>query len=109
MTALRNLVVAVLFSLLVLNLLSSPVSTFTSNEECCVKYSMRPLPLRLISGYVEQQSNELCHIDAIIFYTVRGRAVCANPDNRWVKIAMRFLSKKLEKMSQEEQAAPLEK
>ncbi|XP_067850848.1 C-C motif chemokine 20-like [Heptranchias perlo] len=95
MSALRNLVVAALFSLLVLNMLSDSVSA----SDCCLRYSRSRLPFRLISGYVEQQSNEICDIDAIIFYTVGGRAVCTNPDNRWVKTALKLLSKKLEEMS----------
>uniref|UniRef100_UPI00398E3627 C-C motif chemokine 20-like n=1 Tax=Pristiophorus japonicus TaxID=55135 RepID=UPI00398E3627 len=95
MTALRNVVVAALFSVLVLNMLSDSVSA----SDCCLRYSMKRLPFKLISGYVEQQSNEICDIDAIIFYTVGGRAVCANPETRWVKLALKLLSKKLEEMS----------
>ncbi|XP_020390841.1 C-C motif chemokine 20-like [Rhincodon typus] len=95
MTALRNLVVAALFSLLVLNMLNDTVSAM----DCCLRYSKKRLPFRLISGYVEQQSNEICDIDAIIFYTVGGQAVCANPDMVWVKMALKLLSKKLEEMS----------
>ncbi|XP_078420623.1 C-C motif chemokine 20-like [Cetorhinus maximus] len=96
MSAVRNLVVTVLFSLLVLNMLDDSVST---SVDCCLRYSKKRLPFRLISGYVEQQSNEICDIDAIIFYTVGGQAVCANPDSRWVKVALKLLSKKLEEMS----------
>ncbi|XP_067897497.1 C-C motif chemokine 20-like [Heterodontus francisci] len=95
MSAFRNLVVAALFSLLVLNMFNDSVSA----SDCCLRYSRNRLPFRLISGYVEQQSNEICDIDAIVFYTVGGRAVCANPDSRWVKIALKLLSKKLEEMS----------
>uniref|UniRef100_UPI00398F25DF C-C motif chemokine 20-like n=1 Tax=Pristiophorus japonicus TaxID=55135 RepID=UPI00398F25DF len=101
MSALRNCMVAAVFSLLVLNMLSCPVSAFGTNGDCCLKYSMKAMPFQLISGYVLQRSNEICDIDAIIFYTVRGRAVCANPGRKWVKRALEVLSKRLEKMSQE--------
>ncbi|XP_041038798.1 C-C motif chemokine 20-like [Carcharodon carcharias] len=95
MNALGKLLLVTLFSLI---MLSVSVSAHAYSD-CCLCYSNSRLPLRLISGYAEQQSNEICDIDAIIFHTVGGRAVCANPEARWVKRALHFLSKKLEEMS----------
>ncbi|XP_078420624.1 C-C motif chemokine 20-like [Cetorhinus maximus] len=95
MNALGKLLLVTMFSLI---MLSVSVSAHAYSD-CCLTYSNNRLPLRLISGYAEQQSNEICDIDAIIFYTVGGRAVCANPEYRWVKRALHFLSKKLEEMS----------
>ncbi|XP_038672774.1 C-C motif chemokine 20-like [Scyliorhinus canicula] len=95
MSALRKLVVTLLFSMLVLDMLDDSASAM----DCCLRYSKKRLPFRLISGYVEQQSNEICDIDAIIFYTVGGQAICANPDSLWVKVGLKLLSKKLEEMS----------
>nr|BAD51710.1 macrophage inflammatory protein-3 alpha [Triakis scyllium] len=95
MSALRKLVVTLLFSMLMLNMLDD--SAFAL--DCCLRYSNKRLPFRLISGYVQQQSNEICDIDAIVFYTVGDQAICANPDSRWVKVALKLMSKKLEEMS----------
>ncbi|XP_072894456.1 C-C motif chemokine 20-like isoform X1 [Hemitrygon akajei] len=96
MRALRHLSVAVLFSFLILNMIDDSTSAIA---DCCLHYSQSRLPFRLISGFVMQQSNEMCDIDAVIFYTIRGRAICANPEERWVKRALHFLSKKLEELS----------
>ncbi|XP_041033666.1 C-C motif chemokine 20-like [Carcharodon carcharias] len=71
-----------------------------SMKDCCLKYSKGSLPFRRIAGYVEQKSNEVCRIDAIILYTVKSRWVCADPQNVWVKRALRYLSERLGKMSQ---------
>ncbi|XP_020390844.1 C-C motif chemokine 20-like [Rhincodon typus] len=68
-------------------------------QDCCLKYSKGSLPFMRIAGYVEQKSNEVCRIDVIVLYTVKGWWVCANPENAWVKRALRYLSEKLEKMS----------
>ncbi|XP_043557866.1 C-C motif chemokine 20-like [Chiloscyllium plagiosum] len=69
-------------------------------QDCCLKYSKGSLPFMRIAGYVEQKSNEACRIDAIVLYTVKGRWVCADPKHIWVNRALRYLSAKLEKMSQ---------
>ncbi|XP_072110748.1 C-C motif chemokine 20-like [Mobula birostris] len=96
MRALRHLSVAALFSFLILNMV---VDSTSAMADCCLRYSQSRLPFRLISGFVMQQSNEMCDIDAVIFYTIGGRAICANPEERWVKRTLHFLSKKLEELS----------
>uniref|UniRef100_A0A8C4RYB5 C-C motif chemokine n=1 Tax=Erpetoichthys calabaricus TaxID=27687 RepID=A0A8C4RYB5_ERPCA len=59
-----------------------------SFEECCISYSSKPLPCKLIKTYAIQRSIDACHIDAIIFHTVRGRKICANLNELWVKERM---------------------
>ncbi|XP_055502146.1 C-C motif chemokine 20-like [Leucoraja erinacea] len=100
MNTLKRLLPAAMLSLIVLNMFDNTLSAATYGD-CCLAYSKKRLPQKLISGYMEQKSNEICEIDAIIFYTVRGRAVCADPEHHWVKKALNFLSKKLRKMSQD--------
>ncbi|XP_067897496.1 C-C motif chemokine 20-like [Heterodontus francisci] len=102
MSALRKLLLVAMLSLIMMSMFSDSVSAHAMYGDCCLGYSRSRLPLRIISGYVEQQSNEICEIDAIIFYTVGQRAVCTNPARRWVKKALEFLSKKLEKMSRQD-------
>ncbi|XP_032887285.1 C-C motif chemokine 20-like [Amblyraja radiata] len=101
MNTLKRLLPAAMLSLIVLNMFCNTPSAAATYGDCCLAYSKKRLPQKLISGYVEQNSNEICEKDAIIFFTVRGRAVCADPEHHWVKKALNFLSKKLRKMSQD--------
>eukprot|EP00062_Callorhinchus_milii_P000504 gi/632934574/ref/XP_007885553.1/ PREDICTED: C-C motif chemokine 20-like [Callorhinchus milii] len=96
MTATRNLaIMAALISLFAFNM-----SAFAAKVDCCIGHSSRPVPVGAITGYVHQESNEMCDIDAIIFYTVKRREICANPNAGWVKRNLKNLSKRLEQMSQ---------
>ncbi|XP_020390843.1 C-C motif chemokine 20-like [Rhincodon typus] len=99
MSALRKLVLVTVLSLIMLSMVSFLVTAYSMYSDCCLRYSRGRIPLKFISGYVEQQSNEICEKDAIIFYTVAGRAVCADPEDKWVKRAIYYLSKKLEELS----------
>ncbi|XP_072894449.1 C-C motif chemokine 20-like [Hemitrygon akajei] len=69
-----------------------------SPVDCCLSYSPKPLPLKVIRGYVWQYSNELCSIDAVIFYTKKRLSICANPEDKWVKnIISGFLKREMKK------------
>ncbi|XP_007663080.1 C-C motif chemokine 20 [Ornithorhynchus anatinus] len=70
-----------------------------SDFDCCLRYTERHYGSRIIKGYTEQFSNEVCDIDAIIFHTKRGALVCANPQEQWVKHVLHDLSKRLKRMS----------
>ncbi|XP_072852106.1 C-C motif chemokine 20 [Pogona vitticeps] len=70
-----------------------------SNRDCCLSYTKKPLPKRIIRGYMEQLSSEVCDINAVIFYTKNGFRACANPKDMWVQKHLRWLSKKLKKIS----------
>ncbi|XP_006119948.1 C-C motif chemokine 20-like [Pelodiscus sinensis] len=93
----RNLIFASLMGLLLLCL--SGISEAQNNHDCCLSYSTVRLPRWAINGYTEQLSTEVCDIDAIIFHTKNGRSACANPEERWVKKHLLWLSQKLRKMS----------
>ncbi|XP_078058886.1 C-C motif chemokine 20-like [Mustelus asterias] len=99
MCVLKKLVLVAVLSLALMLSVSVSADEF---GDCCLRYSNGRIPLRHITGYVEQHSHEICDIDAIIFYTSGGRAVCANPKSRWVKRALHFLSKKLQEMSHQD-------
>ncbi|XP_038819156.1 C-C motif chemokine 20-like [Salvelinus namaycush] len=66
---------------------------------CCVEYQEKPVPYQQIKGYQLQSSTEVCNIDAIIFYTVKNKKVCATVKDEWVRKALALLSSKLKKMS----------
>ncbi|XP_021249056.1 C-C motif chemokine 20 isoform X1 [Numida meleagris] len=70
-----------------------------SNQDCCLSYTKARLPRKVIKGFTEQLSSEVCDIDAIIFHTNRGLKACVNPKEDWVKKHLLFLSQKLKKMS----------
>ncbi|XP_046708089.1 C-C motif chemokine 20 [Silurus meridionalis] len=67
---------------------------------CCVKYTRTPLDFKLIKGFAEQSSREVCRIDAIIFLTKRNKKVCASAQDEWVKNILARFSSKMKKMSQ---------
>ncbi|XP_020390846.1 C-C motif chemokine 20-like [Rhincodon typus] len=92
-----KLTMSMLMGLILFNLMDiSPFADAQSPVDCCLSYSKKALPPRLIVGYVRQFENELCTINAVIFYTRKGRRVCANPEEDWVnKIILGFLRKEL--------------
>ncbi|XP_030431945.1 C-C motif chemokine 20-like [Gopherus evgoodei] len=93
----RSLILASLMGLLLLYL--SGTSEAQNNQDCCLSYSTVRLPRGVIKGYTEQLSSEVCDISAIIFHTKNGMKACANPEDRWVKKHLLWLSHKLKKMS----------
>ncbi|XP_067850854.1 C-C motif chemokine 20-like [Heptranchias perlo] len=93
----KKLTMAMLLGLLMLSMIDKfPFADAQSPVDCCLSYSKKALPLKLIAGYVRQFSNELCSINAVIFHTKKGRSICANPGDEWVKrIIERFLKKEM--------------
>ncbi|MED6235679.1 hypothetical protein ATANTOWER_031531 [Ataeniobius toweri] len=57
------------------------VASFIGSSEsasCCMNYTKKKLPCKVVKGYTIQHINRSCDIDAIIFH-LRGRFVCADP------------------------------
>ncbi|XP_003991274.2 C-C motif chemokine 20 isoform X1 [Panthera pardus] len=92
----KNLLLAALMSVLLLHLCSK--SEAASSFDCCLRYTERILHPRFIVGFTQQLSNEACDINAIIFYTKKKFAVCADPKKNWVKQAVHILSQRVKKM-----------
>ncbi|KAM7104193.1 C-C motif chemokine 20 isoform 2-T2 [Molossus nigricans] len=91
----KRLLLAACMSVLLLLLCSqSDASTF----DCCLRYTQNAIPPRAIKGFTQQLSNEACDIDAVIFHTKRGFAVCADPKKKWVKHAVHLLSQRVRRM-----------
>ncbi|XP_062816583.1 C-C motif chemokine 5-like [Anolis carolinensis] len=57
---------------------------------CCFAYVHKPLPLKNIVSF--ESSNHKCHSPAVIFITVTGRRVCADPQAQWVQQRIAGLS-----------------
>ncbi|XP_063258386.1 C-C motif chemokine 5-like [Prinia subflava] len=60
---------------------SSPISS-NFYGPCCPGYITRPLPLSRMVKY--QHTGSWCSPPAVIFTTIKGKLVCANPDDKWV-------------------------
>ncbi|XP_008066239.1 C-C motif chemokine 17 [Carlito syrichta] len=58
-------------------------------RECCLEYFKGAIPIkRLVSWY---QTSAECPKNAVVLVTVRGRAICSDPNDRRVKKAVRHL------------------
>ncbi|XP_005610720.1 C-C motif chemokine 20 isoform X4 [Equus asinus] len=91
----KSLLLAALMSVLLLHLCSkSEASSF----DCCLRYTAHVLHPKFIVGFTQQLANEACDINAIIFYTKKKLAVCADPKKKWVKQAVHILSQRVKKM-----------
>ncbi|XP_045414709.1 C-C motif chemokine 20 isoform X1 [Lemur catta] len=92
----KSLLLAALITVLLLHLCSE--SDAASNFDCCLRYTERVLHPKLIVGFTQQLANEACDINAIIFYTKKRLAVCADPKKIWVKQAVRIVSQRVKRM-----------
>ncbi|KAM8919333.1 C-C motif chemokine 20 [Lycaon pictus] len=93
----KNLLLAALMmSVLLLHLCSK--SEAASNFDCCLRYTEHMVPPGSIMGFTQQLANEACDINAVIFYTKKKKAVCADPKKKWVKRTVRLLSHRVKKM-----------
>ncbi|XP_008072419.1 C-C motif chemokine 20 isoform X2 [Carlito syrichta] len=91
----KSLLLAALMSVLLFHLCSKSEA---SNFDCCLRYTEYVLHPKFIVGFTQQLANEACDINAIIFYTKKRLAVCADPKQFWVKQAVRVLSQRVKKM-----------
>ncbi|KAB5533115.1 hypothetical protein PHYPO_G00128060, partial [Pangasianodon hypophthalmus] len=71
-------------------LLTATICKSTANPCVCIKIGNVSLPASRIKNYYVQQSG-LCHITAVVFKTVKGRTVCADPKNPWAIKAMELV------------------
>ncbi|XP_036410783.1 uncharacterized protein LOC118796060 [Megalops cyprinoides] len=82
-------------------LLVLTVSLFTLQAEsaCCTKYSRAELSKNLIKGFSIQTIGGRCNINAVVFHTLGGRKVCADPAKSWVMDMIQELRSTVQKMS----------
>ncbi|XP_042353044.1 C-C motif chemokine 20 [Plectropomus leopardus] len=71
------------------------VALTESSPMCCTQYQEHPVPVKLLKYYRIQEITDYCNIKAIIFRTVKNKLLCADPDKKWVKIAMDSVPEKL--------------
>ncbi|KAJ8274387.1 hypothetical protein COCON_G00090120 [Conger conger] len=80
-------------------LLSLSLFSVQANTACCTKYSRGELPLEYIKGFSIQADHGKCNINAVIFLTMKGRKVCANPTNEWVMDRIQQLRAVVQRMT----------
>ncbi|XP_028648219.1 C-C motif chemokine 20-like [Erpetoichthys calabaricus] len=73
--------------------------TTADYEGCCVSYSKYQLPFIRIKGYSIQTPQDYCDIPAVVFHTIKGKHICANPKDTWVEIRIQQLMNKVKKMT----------
>ncbi|XP_075953983.1 C-C motif chemokine 20-like [Anarhichas minor] len=103
----RGVIVTAVLLCFVLALLGPAPAALGSRtgKACCTRYNRKPVPFQRIKGYREQTTEENCHIEAIIFYTVKKNEICATRKDEWVRRILELLSSKLKKMSKTGSAA----
>ncbi|XP_006047173.1 C-C motif chemokine 20 isoform X2 [Bubalus kerabau] len=91
----KNLLLAALMPVLLLHLCSKSEA---SNFDCCLGYTERILHPSILVGFTQQLANEACDINAVVFYTRKKLAVCADPKKKWVKQVVHMLSQRVKRM-----------
>ncbi|XP_075417505.1 monocyte chemotactic protein 1B-like [Tenrec ecaudatus] len=59
---------------------------------CCYSFIRQKIPVLMLVSY-ERTSHSDCPKEAVIFKTVQGRAVCADPTLKWVKDSIASLDR----------------
>ncbi|XP_069069624.1 C-C motif chemokine 20-like [Pleurodeles waltl] len=80
-----------LFWLLLTRLIAE---AYPTTYDCCYRYTRKPLPRYAVRRFTMQSADEVCDINAVIFHTRHRFRVCANPQEKWVKVLIETLSKK---------------
>ncbi|XP_054497011.1 C-C motif chemokine 5-like [Agelaius tricolor] len=62
--------------------------------ECCFGYIKGVLRLDVLLGF--NFTTRECYFPAIVFDTKKGAKICANPEDKWVKRAVKELLKRKE-------------
>uniref|UniRef100_A0A3B5LFQ1 C-C motif chemokine n=1 Tax=Xiphophorus couchianus TaxID=32473 RepID=A0A3B5LFQ1_9TELE len=51
---------------------------------CCTKNYDKPIALQKLKSFTVQNDTQICNIKSIIFFTVKDKLVCTNPEMPWV-------------------------
>ncbi|OCT95070.1 C-C motif chemokine 4 homolog [Xenopus laevis] len=62
-----------------------------SPESCCFIYAKKQLPIRIFKDYYITSS--FCSNPGVIFRTIKGKDICAQPSDKWVTDYMTKLDK----------------
>nr|XP_031532459.1 C-C motif chemokine 21 isoform X1 [Vicugna pacos] len=64
-------------------------------QDCCLKYSQKKIPNKIVLGYRKQEPSLGCPIPAILFLPRKSSQpeLCADPKEAWVQQLMKRLDK----------------
>ncbi|XP_007935908.2 lymphotactin-like [Orycteropus afer afer] len=65
------------------------VGTEVPEKTICLSFHIQPLPVHRIKAYTFKEGP----MKAVIFITKRGLKICADPEVKWVKAAVRSVNK----------------
>ncbi|XP_018608919.1 C-C motif chemokine 2-like [Scleropages formosus] len=82
----------------VLLLLSVALLCTNAAAACCSRYVENEISIARINGYSIQTNRGRCHINAVIFHTIKGKDLCADPAQPWVMNRIKFLREKVKSM-----------
>ncbi|XP_035246045.1 C-C motif chemokine 19-like [Anguilla anguilla] len=74
-------------------LCSSNVTRGELALDCCLKVSHAKIPTHIVRGYQRQVGGNGCDISAVVFFTRKGRNLCAPPGRPWVETLTAHLDK----------------
>ncbi|XP_043836780.1 C-C motif chemokine 17 [Dromiciops gliroides] len=60
-------------------------------QDCCNTYTKGAIPFSKIVTW--SKTSAACRKEAIVFVTVLNKSICANPQEKWVKRAIKLLSR----------------
>ncbi|KAK3536107.1 hypothetical protein QTP70_029256 [Hemibagrus guttatus] len=93
MSACRLILLSVVVVLLSAATLTEGMRYKAKTNACCYSFYQRPLKSSMVASY--SLTSPQCSKQAILFKTKRGKDVCANPIDAWVKELVTFLDSKL--------------
>ncbi|XP_077470834.1 eotaxin-like [Stigmatopora argus] len=85
------------FILLFITLWTTSVLTIHGPaSDCCTILSKKNIPIAKIKSYAIQ-SVGACSFKAVMFRTERDKTICADPNDRWTRRAMRKVDRQVAK------------
>ncbi|XP_068128434.1 C-C motif chemokine 19-like isoform X2 [Hyperolius riggenbachi] len=67
-------------------------SSSRNPSDCCLKTPKAEIPSRAVKCYRRQDLSN-CNFPAVVFTTVRGKHLCAPPNEPWVKQLLKLKKK----------------